>query len=499
MSENNDLIVTKTNPLALRYEPTNLNELIRYAERIINAKLCPRGIEHPADVILMVQRGAKLGIDAATAIQSFHVIDGKVSLPADMMIGIAKSHPLCEYFVCLETTERCATWETKRRGNPTPEKLTYTIEQASKAELCGKKNWKKHPAEMLRAAAGRQLARMVYQDVLAGIYDPDELGAASTPDGQYIDAEYDAIDLSRPTREEREGTTQAGAADRLWGEVLEAVGKERALVWRGHYLEGLDEEELWDVETRKLDKMLSMIAKAKDRAAFIEECIQRAEAKQATEETPVEDTGKQLAAKADAAKEKRDEELKGGLLEEFNALLSCVDDATADKFIVVYVERVREANNNSVEVHTLADVDLRKIGAIVRKLRGMSDSARADYIDGVIADSLGTFEADDDEVSKAAEEQDNGRWLEANKTWWAAANEPFLRGVADLEEKQAKQLRKEAKIITEKFRAMQLDSWGVESSRELTIEEYEQKAQRLADIPVDAREEYIRDIIAKAD
>ena len=70
---------------------------------------------------------------------------------------------------------------TKRKGDPDPISLSYTIDQAEQAGLLkptrsGKpSNWQKMPRQMLRARAKSELARLVYPDLLAGLYTPDEL------------------------------------------------------------------------------------------------------------------------------------------------------------------------------------------------------------------------------------------------------------------------------------------------------------------------------------
>ena len=52
----------------------------------------------------------------------------------------------------------------------------WTIEMARTAGLVKEKsNWVKIPTDMLVARAQSRLARMVYPDLLAGLYTPDEL------------------------------------------------------------------------------------------------------------------------------------------------------------------------------------------------------------------------------------------------------------------------------------------------------------------------------------
>lgn len=165
-----------------KYEPADLPALVKYAQWMMEASLLPKHIRTPQDVVLIVQFGYDYGMTPQQAIQNLYVVEGKVTMPANIAIGRAMGHPACEYLMCVETTPTQATWEGKRKGYPAPTRLTYTIEQARDAKLTGKQNWQKHPAEMLRARAGMQLVRVLFPDILAGIYDPDELGADRQPE-----------------------------------------------------------------------------------------------------------------------------------------------------------------------------------------------------------------------------------------------------------------------------------------------------------------------------
>jgi len=58
--------------------------------------------------------------------------------------------------------------------------MSFTIEQAQRAGVTGKDNWKKYPEAMLRARCISALARAVYPDVVLGIYETDELEPVHT-------------------------------------------------------------------------------------------------------------------------------------------------------------------------------------------------------------------------------------------------------------------------------------------------------------------------------
>ena len=135
----------------------------------------------PQAVLSTMLLGRELGMPAMAALRSVHVIEGKHSLSADLMVALVLRSGMAEYFSVVESTDALCTFETKRKGNPQPQRLTYTIEQAKQAGLLGPtrsgkpSNWDKMPLQMLRARAKSELARLEYPDLLAGLYTPEEL------------------------------------------------------------------------------------------------------------------------------------------------------------------------------------------------------------------------------------------------------------------------------------------------------------------------------------
>lgn len=166
MSENNKLI--------------HVDELTRLAQMLSKSSLLPpdlRGKE--ADIAVTVMAGRELGLAPMASLRSINVIKGKPVLGADAMVGLVLSAGVADYFSFIESTATIATYETKRKGAPHPQRLSFTFEQAKAAGLTGNDNWRKYPDAMLRARAKAALARDVYSDVLAGCYTEDEAAAFS--------------------------------------------------------------------------------------------------------------------------------------------------------------------------------------------------------------------------------------------------------------------------------------------------------------------------------
>jgi hypothetical protein len=127
-------------------------------------------------VLSTVLVGRELGLPAMAALRSIHVVEGRHTLSAGLMVALVLKSGLAEYFEPVEFDEKKATFVTKRVGARKEVTLSHTIEMAVIAGLVKEKsNWVKTPIDMLCARAQSRLARMIYPDLLAGLYTPDEL------------------------------------------------------------------------------------------------------------------------------------------------------------------------------------------------------------------------------------------------------------------------------------------------------------------------------------
>jgi len=171
-----------------KFTPTTFEELERFSEAMARSGVIPRVYKgKPADIMAAVITGEELGMPPMASLRSIDMIQGNPTLAADLIVALALSHPNCEYFTLQESTDKVATYTTKREGSE-PVTLSFTAEQAATAKLRGKDNWKQYPDAMLRSRCSAALGRIVYPDILTRIYTPDELGD-ETDRGQGVQVE----------------------------------------------------------------------------------------------------------------------------------------------------------------------------------------------------------------------------------------------------------------------------------------------------------------------
>lgn len=136
--------------------------------RLVKAKQ----LATPADVKLILLAARDLGIPPTMALQQIHVIDGKPSLSAQLMVALVRN-------AGFSITPKLMTAESAvavgKRGDEVVES-EFTWQEAEQAGLVGKDNYKHYPKAMLWSRAVSGLCRVLFPDVLAGLtYTPEEL------------------------------------------------------------------------------------------------------------------------------------------------------------------------------------------------------------------------------------------------------------------------------------------------------------------------------------
>lgn len=190
---------------SLTLEPSNLKQAWWLAQTLADSRLYQKwGSPHAAYAVML--RGRSLGLDATTALSVFHNIEGQVCMHADLIEALVLRSGKAEYFDIVETTNKKATYATKRLGSRREVVISFSIEDAFNAQLVDRNkdgldgfrgisksgrpsNWDKYRATMLRHRAKTQLCRAVYADVVLGLYSPDEVSDGSA---SVIDADFEA-------------------------------------------------------------------------------------------------------------------------------------------------------------------------------------------------------------------------------------------------------------------------------------------------------------------
>lgn len=167
----------------------SMGEVFRLADALAKARnFVPRAYAGDSNAIAAaILTGIELGIGPMEALRSIHMIEGKPTMSAELMLARAlRAGIRCRW---LRHDAAAAELEVTRDG--VVQRMSFTMDEAKAAGLAGKGNWSKFPAAMLRARCASAALRAFAPDVLgSGIYTPEELApdTAVREDGTPIDA-----------------------------------------------------------------------------------------------------------------------------------------------------------------------------------------------------------------------------------------------------------------------------------------------------------------------
>lgn len=154
-------------------EPGATTELMTISERLLASGMLPVTLRKPEQVAAIILRGRELGIGPMEALTSLHVIKGKVASSTQLMLAlIYRSGKLKD----IRMTRGDPVSVTMVRKGMSPHTVTFGSEDAKRARLGHRDVYRKWPEVMYLWRAIAMCARVVFPDVVAAVYTPDELG-----------------------------------------------------------------------------------------------------------------------------------------------------------------------------------------------------------------------------------------------------------------------------------------------------------------------------------
>ena len=214
------------------------------AKAIAESKLF--GIQTPAQALALGLLCQAEGRHPAEAARDYHIINGKPSLKSEAMLarfqqagGKVDWH---EY-----THESVSGTFSHPQGGSL--KVSWTMQDATRAGLTGNPTWKKFPRQMLKARCISEAVRGIFPGVLSGLYAPEEVSdmpvqvvAETTPEPIQV-----PIQIEAPKEEPLpEQISSVNLMDRLLAEKTKAQ-KEKVTagaIKRGWITEGQTYREL---------------------------------------------------------------------------------------------------------------------------------------------------------------------------------------------------------------------------------------------------------------
>jgi hypothetical protein len=152
----------------------------------IKSGLLPTSVKTPEAAAIIALKSREMGISLMDGFSNIFVIGGKAGYSAELIESQArKNYPGLVFNILKTTNDHCTVEGCRPERGSIPLKLTFSIEDAKRAELLSNPSWRKYPAAMLRARATTECLRALR--VTRGSYTPEELGANVNEDGSVID------------------------------------------------------------------------------------------------------------------------------------------------------------------------------------------------------------------------------------------------------------------------------------------------------------------------
>jgi hypothetical protein len=176
-------IVPYTQPETPRDWIALMPPAVELAKAVANTDFVPAGLRgNPAAITAAILYGDEVGLGPMQALAHISVIDGRPSMSSEAMraLVLARGHDVWVE----EATATRVTVGGRRKDSDQVTRVTWTMDDAKRANLAGKRNWRTYPRQMLIARATAELARAIFADAIGGLVASEELEDLPESDGQ---------------------------------------------------------------------------------------------------------------------------------------------------------------------------------------------------------------------------------------------------------------------------------------------------------------------------
>lgn len=229
------------NELSL-FEESTEKSIVRAATMLSRSKVIPyhlQGEAKIADVFAILVMGMELGLKPMQALNSIHVIQGRATLSAQLMLSIVKRRcPDFRLSIKIAGDQKNPVVHVKgtRHGGDEEFVTTWDMTRAASLGLIGKDNWKKQPLTMLQWRATSEVCRFLAPEAVLGIYTEDEAQ----------DIELSAKDLGGGSLDDPDLILKERQEHPEWYRDGEGTYKIQNGKYRGKMLEEIDQDNLAD-------------------------------------------------------------------------------------------------------------------------------------------------------------------------------------------------------------------------------------------------------------
>jgi hypothetical protein len=172
-----------------------VDQIQTMANAVVKSQLFGMKTVEQATALMLIAQAE--GYHPALAARDYHIIQGRPTLKAETMMARFQQQGGKVDWKTLTDEEVTATFSHPSGGSAT---ITWTFDQAKRAGLTGKDNWKNYPRAMLRARLVSEGIRTVFPGVVLGVYTPEEVQDIPT---QQKSRDMGTVDVVEAVEEEK--------------------------------------------------------------------------------------------------------------------------------------------------------------------------------------------------------------------------------------------------------------------------------------------------------
>lgn len=164
----------------------SLEQASLVARTFISSGLVPKSFDSPAKVIVAIQAGREMGFGLFESLTKLHVVNGRVGMEAKAMKAKALQSGKCKSWkeekIGVKGEDDEGYRITVERSDGQSGSVEFIWQEAVAAGLDGKDTYKKYADDMLWNRAVAKACRRWFDDIIFGVYTPEELVALPPED-----------------------------------------------------------------------------------------------------------------------------------------------------------------------------------------------------------------------------------------------------------------------------------------------------------------------------
>lgn len=230
--ENNNSLVPQDNTLSV-FNADALTQAFEFSEKLAQSSIIPQALRNkPADIMVVLQTGIELGLSPMLSLRSVDVIHGTPALKPQTMLALIRSKCPNALIEITDNGTDTATVRMARERDYPDEAFTsvWTKDRAQTMGLLGKDNWKKQAITMLRWRAVGEACRMVFPDLIMGLYTSQEVQDFAIdpneyiPEGGYPDLKEEVQEVKTSLTKDPEKVNSKSSEEEIADVVFKEVG-----------------------------------------------------------------------------------------------------------------------------------------------------------------------------------------------------------------------------------------------------------------------------------